>query len=196
MRLGLRQLFFLSATLAMAACAYFYGIGSAGEQRELLRADIAAKQKSIAELHESTAGVDQLQQKIADLHRSIDQFQSKLPQPDQVQPLLGQLSRMAAANSLRTQSMKSLAPLSADTYRALPVEIALAGDFNGFYAFLLQVEKLPRLMRITKMKLQPSPDGDVQAQLTLSIYLAPERSDEPVAKAAKLESAALTFEKD
>ena len=28
--------------------------------------------------------------------------------------------------------------------------MSLAGDFNGFYAFLLQLEKLPRITRVTQ----------------------------------------------
>ena len=28
-------------------------------------------------------------------------------------------------------------------YRELPIQMSLSGDFNGFYSFLLQLEKLP-----------------------------------------------------
>ena len=50
------------------------------------------------------------------------------------------------------------------------------GDFNGFYAFLLQLEKLPRITRVSQMKLEKisERDGEMTAQLTLSIFFEPE----------------------
>ena len=31
------------------------------------------------------------------------------------------------------------------SYCELPIQMSLSGDFNGFYSFLLQLEKLPRI---------------------------------------------------
>jgi hypothetical protein len=52
----------------------------------------------------------------------------------------------------------------------------LAGDFKGFYAFLLQLEKLPRITRVSQMKLEKIDDreGEMTAQMTLSIFFEPE----------------------
>ena len=46
------------------------------------------------------------------------------------------------------------------------------GNFNGFYTFLLQLEKLPRITRITNLTLQKlqDKDGEMQASMTLSIF--------------------------
>ena len=54
--------------------------------------------------------------------------------------------------------------------------MSLSGDFNGFYAFLLQLENLPRITRITQMKLEKinEHDGDATAQITLSIFFEPQ----------------------
>jgi len=52
----------------------------------------------------------------------------------------------------------------------------LSGDFNGYYSFLLQLEKLPRITRVTQMNLQKisDRDGEMQAQMTLSIFFEPD----------------------
>ena len=56
------------------------------------------------------------------------------------------------------------------------IQLSLAGDFNGFYAFLLQLEKLPRITRVSQMKLEKidERDGEMQAQMTLSIFFEPD----------------------
>ena len=57
-----------------------------------------------------------------------------------------------------------------------PIQLSLSGDFNGFYSFLLQLEKLQRITRVTDMTLQKinDHDGEMQAQLTLSIFFEPD----------------------
>jgi hypothetical protein len=59
----------------------------------------------------------------------------------------------------------------------------ISGDFNGFYSFLLQLEKLARITRVTQMNLQKidEHDGQMQAQLTLSIFFEPDNGRTSVA---------------
>jgi hypothetical protein len=64
--------------------------------------------------------------------------------------------------------------------------MVLEGQFDGFYQFLLELENLPRITRVHKMKLQragtrgaPSrelPSGAMRAEFTLSIYFKPSSS--------------------
>jgi len=53
--------------------------------------------------------------------------------------------------------------------------MSLAGDFTGFYLFMQQLEKLPRLTRVTDMTLTKisDHDGQMQATLTLSVFFEP-----------------------
>jgi hypothetical protein len=54
--------------------------------------------------------------------------------------------------------------------------MSLAGDFKGFYSFLLALEKLPRITRVTQMQLTKinDKDGQMQATMTLSIFFEPD----------------------
>ena len=58
--------------------------------------------------------------------------------------------------------------------------MSLCGDFSGFYEFVLQLEKLPRLTRITQMNLSKihNHDGDMEAKLTLSIFFEPDMNSD------------------
>src|SRR5205814_7599570 len=91
--------------------------------------------------------------------------------------ILQQVWDMAKTNSLQTKSVKPDKAETGPNYSELPIQMSLSGDFNGLYSFLMQVEKLPRITRITQMKLDKNKDRDGEAtvQLTLSIFFEPQR---------------------
>jgi type IV pilus assembly protein PilO len=90
---------------------------------------------------------------------------------------------MAEANSLQTRTIKTLKSERAANYSEQPIQLSLAGDFGGFYSFLLQLEKLPRITRVTNMDLKKisDKDGEMQAQMTMSIFFEPETGAQTVA---------------
>jgi Tfp pilus assembly protein PilO len=90
---------------------------------------------------------------------------------------------MAEANSLTTKTVRTMKSERCASYSEQPIQMSLAGDFNGFYEFLLQLEKLPRITRVTQMNLQKITDneGEMQAQMTLSIFFEPDTAGPAVA---------------
>jgi len=48
----------------------------------------------------------------------------------------------------------------------------LVGDFTSFYSFLLELEKLPRIMKLRELKLdkQNESEGEIGAEFILSIF--------------------------
>ena len=83
---------------------------------------------------------------------------------------------MAEANNLEQRTIKTLRSQRANNFNEQPIEMSLAGDFEGFYVYLQQLEKLPRLTRVTKMDLTKmnDRDGAMEAKLTLSIFFEPD----------------------
>nr|MBA3273642.1 type 4a pilus biogenesis protein PilO [Chthoniobacterales bacterium] len=90
--------------------------------------------------------------------------------------ILKEVWQMAEANSLTTKTIRTLKSERCANYSEQPIQMSLSGDFNGYYEFLLQLEKLPRITRVTQMNLQKitSSDGEMQAQMTLSIFFEPD----------------------
>lgn len=176
MRLGFRELVFMSIILGLMACSYLFIFRPANDKRVARQADIAAKQKVLADFHRSTGETEDLMRRGGELKQAITFFEKKLPQEKEIDKILKEVSQMAEANSLQTRQFKTLKTDRAAGYCELPIQMSLSGDFNGFYAFLLQLEKLPRITRIHQMKLEKVQDheGEVQAQMTLSIFFEPE----------------------
>ena len=162
--------------IALLVCSYFFVFTKANAKREKMKAEMSTWRKELGTLDQKTAGIDNIGRKIEDLQKAILFFEKKLPQEREVDKILKEVWQMAEANSLQTKTVKTLKSDRGGNYSEQPIQMNLAGDFNGFYAFLLQLEKLPRITRVSQMKLEKinERDGEMAAQLTLSIFFEPE----------------------
>ena len=178
MKFGLRELIFLKLIVGLLLASYFFVFAKAAAKKKDLLADIQTKQAALANLKQSTVGIDDLGRKIDELQKAITFFEGKLPQAKEVDKILKEVWQMAEANSLVTKTVKPSKSERGPSYSEQPIQMSLGGDFTGFYSFLLQLEKLPRITRLTQMNLQKvnEHDGDMTAQLTLSIFFEPDAS--------------------
>jgi type IV pilus assembly protein PilO len=176
MKFGIRELILVSAMIALLICSYLFVFTKANQKREKMLSDIATWKRELTSLEQKTAGIDNIGRKIEELRQAISFFENKLPQEREVDKILKEVWQMAEANSLQTRTVKTLKSDRGASYSEQPIQMSLSGDFNGFYAFLLQLEKLPRITRITQMRLEKINDreGEMNAQVTLSIFFEPE----------------------
>lgn len=177
MKVGIRELVFLAliAGLIVLSVLYFRRESAGLAERE---AKVAAKETAMENLRKATAGIENLDAKIVELQKAIVFFESKLPQNHEVGKVLDEVSNVATANSLETRSFKPLPAEPNANYNEQRIEMTLSGDFNGFYSFLLQLEKLPRITRLMQMKLEKinDRDGAMTAKVTLSIFFERENA--------------------
>ena len=176
MKFGVLELVFVAVMLGLLASSYFLVFNKANEKRIAVQAQIERKQKELAELELATSGTEDLKQKIEDLQKAISIVEDKLPQEREIDKVLKEVWQMAEANSLEQRTIKTLKSQRSNNYNEQPIEMSLAGDFEGFYIYLQQLEKLPRLTRVTKMDLtkMSDRDGAMEAKLTLSIFFEPD----------------------
>jgi type IV pilus assembly protein PilO len=176
MKLGTRELVFITVMLGMMAGAYFLIFQKANAARAELEAKIQQKQLALANLEQATAGVDDVKGKIDELQKAIAFFESKLPQKREVEIILKEVWQMAEKNNLQARTIKTLKSERGPGCSEQPIEMSLSGNFYGFYAFLQQLERLPRITKVVKMDLMKinDRDGDMEAKVTLIIYYEPE----------------------
>lgn len=172
MRLGLRELLFFGAMVGLLASAYFLVFTKADTRRKAMLADVASKQKALNDVRMSTSGIDDLGRKIAELQKAIEFFESKLPQEKEIDKILAETTHKAEENALQIRTVKTLKTEKNAGYAEMPIEMSLVGDFNNFYQFMLELEKMPRITRMSKMKLEKidDRDGQMEATVTLSIF--------------------------
>jgi len=162
--------------LALLFSTNYFVFSKSNKRKGERLADIHQRQTALSNLQTATAGIEDLNRKVDELQKAITFFESKLPQEKEVDKILKEVWQMAEANSLQTRTIKTLKSERGPNYSEQPIQMSLSGDFNGFYSFLLQLEKLPRITRVTQMQLQKinDRDGEMQAQVTLSIFFEPD----------------------
>src|SRR5438874_2469403 len=176
MKFGIREIIFVVVMLGLLGSTNYFVFSKSNKKKADLLADIRQKQQALSNLQQATAGIEDLNNKIDELQKAITFFESKLPQEKEVDKILKEVWQMAEANQLTTKTIKTLKSQRGPSYSEQPIQMSLSGDFNGFYSFLLQLEKLQRITRVTEMNLQKinDRDGEMQAQMTLSIFFEPD----------------------
>ncbi|QOV90120.1 type IV pilus inner membrane component PilO [Humisphaera borealis] len=176
MKLGMREMLFVVAMLGLLAASYFLVFTKQDAKRSDKVQQRDTKRAALHELDRATASVHDVDKKIKELQAATAFFESKLPQAKEMDKVLKEIWQLADANGLRTQTVKTPRSVKMAGYSEQMLELNLAGDFKGFYEFMLQLEKLPRLTKVTKMNLTKitDKDGEMQASLTMSIYFEPD----------------------
>ncbi len=177
MKLTSREWVFLLLMVALLGSAG-YVLKRGEDRRQALQVEMRTMEKALEDLASATAGVDDLNRKVNALQQAVDFFSSKLPAQREIDSILAEVTKRAEANSLQTTTFRPLKGEYFASYSEQPIEMTITGDFNGFYAFLLELERLPRLTRLMQMHLSRinDRDGEMTAKVTLSIFFEPDRN--------------------
>ena len=172
MKFGCRELLLIVLLLAIPVGAYFWVFEPARVNIKKLETDLEVKSKKMADLNKALAGVKDLKAEVDRLSEAISFFESKLPDRHQIHKVLQQVTKIAAAHNLETRLFKTLKPKPFAGYNEQPIKMEVYGDFDAYYQFLLNVEKLPRITKIMDMDLKKDPknEGAMEAKFTLSIF--------------------------
>lgn len=176
MKLGAREFIFFTLMIALLAGSWWFVFKRANDRRDFLRAEVSRKETDLENLQKSTAGIEDLGKKLIELQKAIAFFESKLPKEKEMDTVLREVWQMAQANTLDCKTIKTLRSERQASYSEQPIELTMSGDFQGFYSFLLQLEKLQRITRVHHMNLQKiaSSDGQMTAKVTLSVFFEPD----------------------
>lgn len=181
MRFGTRELLFVLLLLTMPGAAWYFVFAPANEQIETARAEIQAKQEKLDDLEQATRQIDDLGAEIDRLAEAVELFEAKLPAQKEVEIVLKDVWQLAAKHGLKPSSVRADQPEESTRYSELPLNMEIVGNFEGFYSFLLDLERLSRITRIPKMTLvRKSRDGEgqMEARFTLNIFFEPRTGDE------------------
>src|SRR5688572_23829912 len=179
MKPGIRVLLFAMVMIGLLVGSYFFVFLKHDEKKRDKQDQVNKKLKALSDLERATANVKDVDIKIAELKKATEFFESKLPQAKEMDKVLKEVWELAERNGLKTKSVRTAKAKKMSGYSEQPIDMSLSGDFHGFYEFMLQLEKLPRLTKVSHLHLSKmtDKDGDMQAQLTVSIFFEPETVD-------------------
>lgn len=175
MKFHSREIVFFCIMVAMLGGSWLLVFSKANAKRQAYLADTQKKQKMLNDLHTATIGVDDINAKTEQLSKAIVFFQQKLPAEKDIDGILQEVWELAKTNDLESRAVKPDKSEHGPNYSEQSIQMTLSGNFKGFYSFLLELENLPRITRITQMKLTKlnERDGEATAQIQLSIFFEP-----------------------
>ena len=176
MKFGIREIIFVVVLLGLLGCSYFLVLTKAQQNVQARERVIEEKLKALTDLDKATAGVTDVDRKVEELQEAIKFFEKKLPQEREMDLILKEVWQMAEQNKLNTRTIRTMKSQRGSAYSELPIEMNLSGDFAGFYEFMLQLERLPRLTRVQSLMLDKinGQEGSMEAKVTMSIFFEPE----------------------
>lgn len=182
MSIGLREFTLFALLLGIVAAAgWFVFLPDHRELAELDREN-HAKLARLAQLDRVGQTSESLTKELADLQRALEFFESKLPNDQQISAVLGEITQICEKHQLKARTIKTLKQEQFSDYIMSPIELELDGKFESFYRFLLDLERMPRITRISHMEVfkDKHNEGQVTTKMIMSIYFeAGPRSEVP-----------------
>ena len=172
MNSGTRHIIFFVLIVAMVYVSYAYMIKPANEHLTKQRVQMEASHDKLEELKHATAASEDLNKSLEQMEKAIKEFESKLPPSSEIHTVLENVTLIAQRHGLTTKTIRTLKTSSNQGYIEQPLEMELDGNFNAYYAFLLELERMDRITKIRQLELRKSDkqEGQTQAKFIMSIF--------------------------
>ena len=169
---GLRKAVFFALILGLTVVGYQCMIKPANKNLAEAKSRVDMKIAKLGEYEKATAAAEDLTKQLEQLEEAIAFFESRLPPKSKIDEVLRQVTVIAQKEGLTPKTIRTLASKDNGAYIEQPLKMELEGNFNAFYSFLLELEKLPRIMKIRELDLekQKENEGQISANFIVSIF--------------------------
>ncbi|MEJ2646868.1 MAG: type 4a pilus biogenesis protein PilO [Sedimentisphaerales bacterium] len=178
MNSNFRKIVFFILLVGLAIVGYQYMIKPANKDLADAQAKVDAKMEQLIKFQEATAAAEDINKQLSKLQEAIEFFESKLPPTSQIHEVLEQVTLIAQKQGLKPKTIRTLTTKDNSGYVEQPLKMELDGNFSSFYSFLLELEKLPRIMKLRELELKKkkSYEGEISANFIVSIFFQNETS--------------------
>lgn len=169
---SIRHLIFFVLIIGMAYVSWAYMIKPANEHLSQQRTQMEQQQSKLDELERATAAAEDLSEQLKKIEEAIEVFESKLPPSSEIHTVLENVTLIAQRHGLTPKTIRTLKSEVNRGYIEQPLEMELDGNFNAYYAFLLELEKLDRITKIRELSLKKKSkeEGQTESKFVMSIY--------------------------
>ena len=167
-----RKAIFFVVLMGIAYVAWAFMIKPVNANLSKQKSQLEGQMIKLAELEKATAAMRDLDKQMTELKNAVEFFDSKLPPTSQVHKVLEQVTLIAQKQGLKTKTIRTMPQKSWNNYVEQPLKMELYGNFDSYYAFLLELEQMARITRIREMQLKKDlkNEGVTTAEFTVSIF--------------------------
>ncbi len=175
MRFGKREMFFLLLLLAMPVAAYILIFEPRNQEIAAANAEIQEKRDKLRQLEAATMLQVDLREQIDRLTEAIHVFEKKLPPGDKFDVVLHEIQELAARRRMNIVRVERQRTVPQAEYVEAPIRLVITGDFDNFYRFMLDLERLSRITNVKDLKIEKllnrRDGGDqMEADMRVSIF--------------------------
>lgn len=169
---GLRKVIFFALLIGLAWAGYNFMIKPANQDLAQTRQRNQTKRAKLAEFEKASVAAQDMSKQMEQLEEAVAFFESKLPPTNEIHKVLEKVTVIAQKQGLKPKTIRTLDRKLNSGYVEQPLLMELEGNFRSFYSFLLEIEKLPRIMKMRKLDLskQKELEGQIAANCVVSVF--------------------------
>jgi type IV pilus assembly protein PilO len=169
---SLRKLVFLMLVVGLAWVGHRFVISPAQQSLHESKDRLKLNRMKLSEFEKTTDVASDLTEQLGQLRDAITFFEQKLPPTSEIYSVLEQITLIAQKQGLNPKSIRTLGQKQNSGYVEQPLEMKLEGNFAAFYSFLLEIEKMPRIMKVRKLDVNKTREleGEVSTDCIVSIF--------------------------
>jgi len=169
---GLRKFAFFVVLVGLTCAAYELMIKPANKSLAEQKSRMNDKLAKLSEFKTATTAAEGLSKQLEELQKAIDFFESKLPPTSEIDKVLRDVTVIGEEQGLKPKMIRTLRKKDNNGYIEQPLKMELVGNFKSFYSFLLELEKLPRIMKIRQLELkkQAKNEGQITTSFIVGIF--------------------------
>ena len=169
---GFRKVVFSILLFGVTIVGYRFMIKPANKNLASTKGRLETKLSQLGKFGKAATAAEDLSKQLEELEEAIKFFENKLPPESKIHQVLEQVTVIAQKQGLKSKTFRTLKKKDNSGYIEQPLRMELVGNFSSFYSFLLELEKLPRIIKIRELKLDKKTitEGQISADFILSIF--------------------------
>jgi type IV pilus assembly protein PilO len=162
---------FVLIFVIVQVAAYFVLWQAQAEDIEKGRADVAKQKETFLEKKRLAVNLEAYKQQRAEIEQSFGALLKQLPNKSEMDALLIDINQAGLGRGLAFELFKpSEKENFTEFYAELPVNIKVTGNYHDLGAFASDVAKMPRIVLLTDLKLDPPKDGILAMEAVAKTY--------------------------
>jgi len=157
--------------LALQVAAYFLLWQGQTEQIEKGRQDVEKQKEAFLEKKKLAVNLEAYKQQRVEIEQAFGALLKQLPNKSEMDALLIDINQAGLGRGLAFDLFKPAEKENfTEFYAELPVNIKVSGQYHDLGAFASDVAKMPRIVLLTDLKLDPPKDGQLSMEAVAKTY--------------------------
>jgi len=116
--------------------------------------------------------LQQMNNEVITIQTKLDEFNRRLPKEENIDQILEQIHSASFLSNVNLELIEPQKIIDGELYKELPIKINLQSTFSNCYRFFANLENLPRILRLDRLKIERKADlPTVEIEMSLSAFM-------------------------